>query len=435
MSTPPAPSRLSQPVPLLAGFGKADITPAPDGTFRVFDPIYFRALHLRQGDAQVTLLAADLFLLDDGFEAMVLDELSDLNLPPGSLWCGASHLGTAPIFAGHYVLQPTPALRHFGQERRYARAAADVIRAAIADASPVALATAAAQVPEGLAFNRRAYDQSGRFTFVSLSQWMTAPDHLIYQPYDRQLGVVKALRPGKRPIVLLNFGCHALSLAAHLGHISGDFCGILCQMLDADGMDALFFQGALGDVAPNRVGDHPARHIAGALRQVALQTIASAAPVEDVTLRLAERSLELPLQPVPSPEQAREALDRAVREGRPDNTARHRLWLSERFAGQTTYPLRLRALSIGDTCLLHMPGEPFAHVALDLRAQCGFDRLMVLAGPCPEVGYLATPKAHREGENEAIHSTLAADTEPRIVATAAELIAELEHQTLGRVSP
>ena len=54
-----------------AGFSRVDITPRLDDppTFEIFDPIFFRALHLRQGSRQVTYLAADLFALDEGLLA------------------------------------------------------------------------------------------------------------------------------------------------------------------------------------------------------------------------------------------------------------------------------------------------------------------------------------------------------------------------------
>ena len=64
---------------MLAGFGKMDITPAPHKSFEIYDPIYFRALHVRQGDRQVTFLAADLFLFDpDTVGITPAERVSDL---------------------------------------------------------------------------------------------------------------------------------------------------------------------------------------------------------------------------------------------------------------------------------------------------------------------------------------------------------------------
>ena len=56
---------------IYAGFSRVDITPRLDDppTFEIFDPIFFRALHLRQDSRQVTYLAADLFALDEGLLA------------------------------------------------------------------------------------------------------------------------------------------------------------------------------------------------------------------------------------------------------------------------------------------------------------------------------------------------------------------------------
>ena len=44
---------------LHVGFSKVDITPKSDGSFKVFDPIFFRALHIRRGDTQLIEIDGD----------------------------------------------------------------------------------------------------------------------------------------------------------------------------------------------------------------------------------------------------------------------------------------------------------------------------------------------------------------------------------------
>ena len=78
---------------LLAGFGKADITPPAHESFEIYDPIFFRALHVRQGDRQVTFLAADLFLFDDACFDMMAADLAETDVDPAWILPGASHMG------------------------------------------------------------------------------------------------------------------------------------------------------------------------------------------------------------------------------------------------------------------------------------------------------------------------------------------------------
>ena len=127
---------------ILAGFGKVDITPAPHESFEVYDPIFFRALHVRQGDRQITFLAADMFLFDQICFDMMAADLAETDVDPSWILPGASHMGTGPTLFQFYVNQPTEALKEFGNEARYARAAAEAVRMARADVSPARVAQA-----------------------------------------------------------------------------------------------------------------------------------------------------------------------------------------------------------------------------------------------------------------------------------------------------
>ncbi len=434
---------------LLAGFGKTDITPQTDGTFKILDPIYFRALHLKQGEKQVTFLSADLFQLDDDFKDLVAKKVADIEIDGDWILQAPSHLGTAPIFFNHYMVQPTESLRHYDKVEFYAEAAAQAIRFAYRDVSPTSIAVGTTETPEELAHNRRAYDKNGNFVFVTMQKWHTQPSHLVYKPHDRQLGIVYIKREKKRPITLINYANHALCLVKEFGNISGEYCGRLCQMMDAEGVDALFIQGALGDIAPNRKTDDPANYLANALLKIAHQLIDTLEPTADVEIKLASKTIDIPFQPLPSPDELKQKMEKIrlsdgqnpmVRNsegtwqwkdkdkiGPRDNHDRYKYWLASRFAGQKNYPYTLRAITLGSSCLLFIPGEPFSETASKIREAAIQEEVLILASPSAEAGYLATPLAHKEGANEHDLSALDYESEPAIVTAAIELI---NHPTL-----
>lgn len=408
--------------PIHAGFGKVDITPERDHppTFEILDPIFFRALHVHQGDRQVTFLAADLFVLDDHFHELLARYLEDTDVDPEWVLSGASHMGTGPTLFQYYVHQPTEALKRFGDDERYARAAAEAVRLARADASPARIAAGAGESEPGLQYNRRAHDDQGRLTMVSLTQYPQPPDHLRYDAADPQAGVVRFDRQGKRPIVLTNFGCHALSLWDKRGNISGDYPGRMAELLAQAGIDSLFFQGALGNVHPVRRGDDPCGRIARSLTDTVLRVFHSLQPSADVDLKFITKTIEVAPQPVADVEEARRHWE--AQPSKSEGLARYQYWLAQHYQEGDSYPFTFHVIVVGRTALLHMPGEPFAETALAVRKAVPFERVLFLSSPRSEAGYLPTPEAHQEGGDEPMFAPLNTQAEAEIRRAAIELL-------------
>ena len=409
--------------PILAGFGKVNITPELDaaGTFEILDPIYIRALHLRQGSRQATFLAADLFLLDDRFHEILARALQDTDVDPDWVLRGASHLGTGPTFFQYYVNQPTEALKQFGQEARYAQAAAEAVRLAVADLAPARLAVGAGEV-QGLSYNRRAHDADGRLVMVSLTQYPEPPDHLRYDPVDPQLGVLRCDRDGRPPLALVNFGCHALALWARRGNISADYPGRLMGLLADTGIEALFFQGALGNVHPVRKTDDPCGRIARGLADEVLRVWHTLQPQADLALKFHAKTVAVGRQPALAVGEAKQAW--AAQPPSSEGLARYRYWLAENYAGMNHSPYRYFVVTLGSAALLHMPGEPFVETAQAIRQAAPFQPVLILTNPCPEVGYLPTPEAHAEGGDEPQFAPLEAQAEVVIRRGALEVLRE-----------
>src|SRR5262245_34968363 len=147
------------------GFGEADITPRPPvddpEAFQVFDPVAFRAVVIRQGERNVTLLSGDFFSFESSVLRLTAEALTDLGwLETAHLLPSVSHCGGAPILWQSYIHQPCEYLRAFGQEARFAHAAAAAIRAAVADLRPARVGFGRAPAP-GLLYNRRSFKDDG----------------------------------------------------------------------------------------------------------------------------------------------------------------------------------------------------------------------------------------------------------------------------------
>lgn len=410
--------------PMLAGFARVDITPELDTppSFEIFDPIFLRALHLRQGERQVTFLAADLFLFDEHLSGLMARHLEDTDIDADWILPGASHLGTGPTFFQYYVNQPTAALKQFGEEESYARAAAEAVLRARADAAPAHLTVLAGQAEPGLSYNRRAHDHEGRLRMVSLTEFPRPPEHLHYGEVDPQVGVLYCERPDKRPLALINFGCHALALWDYRGNISGDYPGCLAALLAGEGIDALFVQGALGNVHPVRLGSDPCGRIAHSLAATVLSLVRSGAAEKDAELKFFTRTLALLPRAVGDVEEARRHWE--AQPADQEGLARYKYWLAQHYQDRSPYTFALRAVVLGDAALLHLPGEPFAETARAIRAEAPFERVLILANPCPEAGYLPTPEAHGEGGDEPMFAALEVQTEAQIRRAVIELLRE-----------
>ena len=407
---------------ILAGFGKVDMTPPAHESFEIYDPIFFRALHVRQGDRQVTFLAADLFLFDDACFDMMAADLAETDVDPAWVLPGASHMGTGPTLFQFYVNQPTEALKEFGNEARYARAAVEAVRMARDDAAPARVAVGTGAAEQGLQYNRRAHDEQGNLRMVSLTEFPRPPDDLVYDAVDLQVGVVRFDRDGRRPIALTNFGCHALAMWDLRGNVSADYPGVLVGGLDERGIDGLFIPGALGNVHPVRETDDPCGRIGRSLAGTALEIYNGLTPRADVQLGRFKHTIQIARQPVSEVEAARKEWE--ANPPAAEGLARYEYWLARTYRDQPACAFDFHAVVLGDSALVHVPGEPFVETAFAIREAASFDTVLLLCNPCPEVGYLPTARAREEGDGEVLFAPLEMESEAQIRDGAIALLKE-----------
>lgn len=235
---------------LLAGAGKADITP-PVGTplagyggrlgkasTGVHDPCEARALIIDNGAEKVAFVSVDHLGFDHSMVTRVRELAAEKSgLAPERIFVMSSHthsgggayLEPFPILAGKF----DPKIRDFYSER-----AAEAVIAAAKNLKPARLAIGAGSVP-GLS----------RFR----SNW--PPHAMADKTIDPEVGVLRVddAANGKPMAVLFNFAAHPTVLGEKNFQFSADYVGYartkLEQMLGGEVL-AIFANGAQGTVAP-----------------------------------------------------------------------------------------------------------------------------------------------------------------------------------------
>jgi hypothetical protein len=253
---------------------------------------------------------------------------------------------------------------------------------------------------------------------------------------------------GKHLLTLVNYACHATTLAWENTLISPDFPGAMREEVNrVSGAPCVFAQGACGDLGPRygyvgdtRVADQNGRWLAHA----ALSALESMGPpardfeyqgpvVSGATLgtwthvpfddrRLEQVSVveggvytvDLPLKPKPDPESLREEIDdwlarKEEAEQRGDKTRardygaraeRARRWLGrlEGLPDGDTYPFGFSVYRLGDAIWVTTGGEPYNLLQLELRER--FPDHTVLVSPVSgehSVAYLMPEERYGKG--------------------------------------
>jgi hypothetical protein len=229
---------------------------------------------------------------------------------------------------------------------------------------------------------------------------------------------------------VVNFQAHP-TVMMHLGltDVSRDWPGQVTDLLEqaVPGIEALYFQGACGDINFLHSWEHPARcHEPGrAVAAKALEAFASARPVESPRIGYACRTVTLPTRRWTREEIQRDREEAEYRlrtgdtNGWRDGLARvivnYPERLPERYGGDVsktvqaiarfgkewteqilrdcdtrseTLTTETQAIRVGDALLSANPSELFTSLALDLRSQWGREDLMIVGYANDSIGYM-----------------------------------------------
>jgi hypothetical protein len=238
----------SHAAPLRAGVAKVDITDRTVG--RVNDPLFAKALVLRQDNRTVVLITIDAVAIGgigrikDDFLPKVRARLQqELGIDPAGVVINASHC--------HGTVRPDTE-----------QLTVQAVKEARERLVPVS-AGAGAGHEDRISENRRLKMKDG--SEVDMRRAYALPpdeDVAAVGPIDPQIGLLRLDREDGRPLaVLYNFACHPILNPPSKGN-SADFPGFASQLIEealGDGALAFFVQGCGGDINPVRYKDvqHP----------------------------------------------------------------------------------------------------------------------------------------------------------------------------------
>ncbi len=289
---------------------------------------------------------------------------------------------------------------------------------------------------------------------------------------DREVMVVRIDDAGERPIAtIVHFGCHPTIMGPPNRVITPDYPGVVRQVVgDALGVPCLFLQGATGNVHArvDFVGDpavyrrlgailgHEAAKVALGLqtqptRERLVRVVESGAPLAvyadeptgepDGTLRVATRSVRLPVKAYPPPAEAEaEARRQAVRlaelRGRagPEElqaavgvARRAQMFASKArlYEGKREVEAELHGLRLGPVGLIGFPGEPFSEIGARVKAGSPFRWTLFSGYTNDYLGYVPTREAYDDGGYEVDTSPFLPDAADRLVEGSLALLADL----------
>ncbi len=213
------------------------------------DEVRARALVVETAEVRLVWVTADLVAVGRDFTARLALKLREAGVPPGTLLVSASHTHSGP---GAFIDSAVMGFVAVDREDAAVRDAlitslVEVVRRAEAAKTEARVGVAATEVA-GLTTGRLGH----------------AP--------DREVVVVKVLATGGTPIAALwNYTIHGTMLSAKNLKLSGDVMGVASAELErALGVPALFVNGAVGDVSPERHGLDESRAAARTLARAVL---------------------------------------------------------------------------------------------------------------------------------------------------------------------
>lgn len=444
------------PAKLLAGAASRDITPPQGGlmdgygarrepSMGVRDPLRARALVLESDDGGCAIVSCDLLGVHPQWVAKVRERVTTGTRIPGDrVLVAATH-----NHAGPYGLRGGLFSRY---DAELANVVADRVSSAVAEAY-------SARRPATLALGSAVVD--------TVSQNRRHPDWPI-DPVLRVL-LVDPDEGGPPVAAVMNFACHGTVLDATNLLLSAEFPGVACRLIQQEtGAVPIYLNGACGDVNPawvrqdfesvERVGQivgGEALRLIAELRAAGQGQRAHNIRWDEFTdkpvpgrlieprLRAANREIELPQRQFAADEEyaarIRELESRvgALAERsdeRREVMAQLTRAQAERWTGvwariqpeEATLRTEVQALLLGEgLALLALPGEFFAETAEAIRAECGFEDLLVACYANEYVGYAPPAHAYDEGGYEPGVTPFAPEAEALVRRAAIEMLRSL----------
>lgn len=415
---------------LQAAFKAVDITPDQaqpssngkkrDRNYPIYDPLKARILLLQDGEQAAAVIAVDGFELGIRFDEKVAAALQARGIAPfPTLFC-PSHIGSTPISNyGAYIMIFAQDLIIENYEDEITARIADGIQDAFEMLVPVRMASRGGHAPD-VCYNRRFIKPDGTVHMVFNRQEAPPEPEWIEQGKDDEVSVLRFDDLSGEAIgAFINFGCHALCSTDKYGGISADYPRYVADVFgEVAGLPIVFAQGGLGDVVPIERDGLAARRVGRSVGAQALYVFEQIEPKYTPTMETHIRELEIPARRIPEEPEEMRFNFKAMHN-------RYHRFLYEWYEQNPTIRYPIKVVTLGDTALIHMPGELFHDTVLAIKDASPFRYTVVISRPTREVAYVPTPEAFDQGGMEPNLAAIAPSSEPLIRQAAIDLLAGL----------
>jgi hypothetical protein len=380
----------------------------PSESQGIHDDLMAKALVLDDGTKRVALVTADLLGLDFDLLTRLKERIQrKAGIAPEDVLFNASHTHGGPM---------TNTLRGMGWRDNFW---CEILLQQIVGAVKMAVdrlrdaRIGFGSAPCQIGFNRR--EQIRRDVVLGIVK---------RGPTDTRVDVVRVDASDGQPLaVVFRHATHPVVLGAENVLITADWCGDAARTLPSHLTTqpvCLFLQGCCGDINPIQRGSFEAAQRLGRIVAAATMLVWHQIETkEEVALKTALRVLPLPLQDPPSVEEAEKQLEayRQRAAAAPKTQTNPGLvrtyqdlvgWAEKilEFAKEGIKPRTqdfvVQTLTIDDTALVGLSGEPFIELAFDIEHRSPFPRTLVLGYTNGCIGYVPTARAYEEGGYEVV---------------------------------
>jgi neutral ceramidase len=432
---------------LSAGVYRVDITPpvgismvgyyARKGVSEGIErPLTATAVVLAAGDRKIAILSCDIiFIQSPDVDEIRRDIATSIGTQSSHVLinCSHTHCGpTLPSFMREEGEQAAMQREYVANLRRLLTGCAAAANRAM---RPARIGTGIGTAHIGI--NRREKDSDGK---VFLGE---NPDG----PMDPDVGVIRIDDREGRPIaVLFSYGCHTVTMGPKCLMLTPDFPGPARELIEnATGAKALYLQAAAGNINPitgigpkeddtenmKRLGftlgaevlktmmqirTHEKRGPRAVWSSLSKNITYPYAPVEDsdVEIGAISETLDLPLQALPSLEEAKRILEartaslqKARKDGVPENMLnayrRFEDWAGiliravESGVRNPIVPLPLQVIRVNGLGIAAVAGETLCELGMDVKRASPFEKTMFLGYSNGCISYIPPEEAYPPG--------------------------------------
>jgi hypothetical protein len=410
----------SNPNTLLIGIARTDITP-PVGTPSAgfagrgalaahHDPLLATALVFSDGSFKAAWIACDLLYLDVQTVSAIRAEVERrTGIAPGSVTISCTHTHYGPI-TSH---KSEDALVHT-YRANLVQLLAGAVQEAASEMQPAYVGVGWGASDIGV--NRREKLPDGR---VILGRNPSGP-------IDRAVGVLRIDAPDGCPLAcVVNFQCHPVSQTGTVDHISADFPGKMCEVVEtlAD-VPCLYLQGATGNINASimKPDYEPARTLGVRLGCEVVRVWETIQPQPVAGLELLSSTVRLPKIRYGSLDNAAAlvaSLEAEVEQYKANPTSASRLhWAETRLeraqavlkswtTGVLEDPIEveLQAWRLGNLALVASPGEIFTQIGVRVKEGSPAADTFFVSCANDSIGYIPIAEAYLDGGYEVTHAS------------------------------